>query len=180
MELLTEFSFLQILKDENLKQNNLQELVVQALKSKNLKLATAESCTGGLISKKITEVSGSSQVFDFGVCSYANFIKHKVLGVSNETLEVYGAVSSNCAMEMAKGAALLANADIGVSTTGIAGPTGGTDEKPVGLVYIGIYTKASNYAIKTLLGKNGENNRPTVRELASCVALYKVLRETVN
>ena len=180
MEVITEKSFLCTLKNENLDPDTLQQKVVDALKAKGLRLATAESCTGGLVSKKITEISGSSEVFDCGVCSYANFIKHKVLGVSNDILETCGAVSEECAMAMAKGVAELANADIGVSTTGIAGPTGGTDTKPVGLVYIGIYTKQKNYAIKTFLSENNKNNRKTVRELASWVALYKVLKETVN
>lgn len=177
MEVITEKSFTDILRDENLDISNLQVLVVEKLTQSSLRLATAESCTGGLISKKITEVSGSSEVFDCGVCSYANFIKHKVLGVKNEILENFGAVSPECAMEMAKGVAQLANADIGVSTTGIAGPGGGTSEKPVGLVYLGIYTKNNAYAIKTLLNKSGKNSRERVRELASSIALYEVLRE---
>ena len=180
MEVITEKSFLDTLKKENIDPNTLQEKVVLNLKEKGLHLATAESCTGGLISKKITEVSGSSEVFDCGVCSYANFIKNKVLGVDNNILETCGAVSAECAMAMAKGVAELANADIGVSTTGIAGPTGATATKPVGLVYIGIYTKEKNYAIKTFLSENNKNNRKTVRELASWVALYKVLGETLN
>lgn len=176
METITEKSFDHILKTEHINGCDLQRLVVERLKENSLKLATAESCTGGLISKKITEISGASEVFDFGVCSYANFIKHKILGVSEVTLEKYGAVSARCAVEMAKGAALAANADIGVSTTGIAGPTGGTAEKPVGLVYIGLYTKDCCCAFKTLLNENGRNNRQKVRELASQIALYKVLR----
>lgn len=180
MEVITEKSLMSFLEKENLNPDTLQEKVVVVLKEKGLRLATAESCTGGLVSKKITEVSGSSEVFDCGVCSYANFIKHKVLGVEEEILQTKGAVSEECAMAMAKGVAKLANADIGVSTTGIAGPTGGTDTKPVGLVYVGVYTKDKNYAVKTLLNENGKNNRKTVRELASWVALYKVLAETAN
>lgn len=180
MEVFTEKSFEDILKKQQINKACLQKLAVEQLKENNIRLATAESCTGGLISKKITEISGSSEVFDCGVCSYANFIKHKVLGVSNETLEKYGAVSSQCAVEMAKGAALLADADIGVSTTGIAGPTGGSAEKPVGLVYIGIYTKNRCFAVKTLLNESGKNTRKDIRELASCIALYKVLQEAVN
>ncbi len=180
MEVITEKSLISVLEKENLTPDTLQEKVVALLKEKGLRLATAESCTGGLISKKITEVSGSSEVFDCGVCSYANFIKHKVLGVKEEILQTKGAVSEECAMAMAKGVTKLANADIGVSTTGIAGPTGGTETKPVGLVYVGVYTKDKNYAVKTLLNENGKNNRKTVRELASWVALYKVLAETAN
>lgn len=180
MQVITDISFADILKNENLDKTKLQALVVKRLRQKSLHLATAESCTGGLISKKITEVSGSSEVFDCGVCSYANFIKHRVLGVKNETLEKHGAVSAECALEMAKGVALLSNADIGISTTGIAGPGGGTQEKPVGLVYIGIYTKHKSYEIKTLLNESGNNDREKVRELASCIALYIILIESVN
>lgn len=180
MEVVTEKSFLDDLEKENINPETLQEKVVEALKKKGLHLATAESCTGGLVSEKITEVSGSSEVFDCGICSYANFIKHKVLGVDEEILKTKGAVSAECAMEMAKGVAKIAKADIGVSTTGIAGPTGGTATKPVGLVYIGVYTKDKNYAVKTLLNEKEENSRNKVRKLASWVALYKVLGETDN
>lgn len=180
MEVITDISFADILKKENLDKANLQNLVVEKLRQNSLHLATAESCTGGLISKKITEVAGSSEVFDCGVCSYANFIKHKVLGVKNETLEKLGAVSPECAVEMAKGVAQLSNADMGVSTTGIAGPSGGTPQKPVGLVYIGIYTKRKSYAIKALLNESGKNNREKIRELASCIALYTILLKNAN
>ncbi len=180
MEVITDISFTDMLKDSNLDRTKLQELVVEKLKQQALHIATAESCTGGLISKKITEVAGSSEVFDCGVCSYGNFIKHRILSVKNDTLEKFGAVSYECALEMAKGVAELSNADIGVSTTGIAGPGGGTAEKPVGLVYIGIYTKNKHYAIKALLNESGKNNRETIRELASCIVLYTILFESVN
>lgn len=180
MEVITEQSFLDTLQKENIDPNTLQEKVVLNLKEKGLHLATAESCTGGLISKKITEVSGSSEVFDCGVCSYANFIKNKVLGVDNNILETCGAVSAECAMAMAKGVAELANADIGVSTTGIAGPTGGTDTKPVGLVYIGVSTPECDFAVKTLLAENKNNNRERVRELATACAIYLVYKNICN
>ena len=137
---LTDIDIIQLLRKHNLNADTLQENVVQKLKEKNMKAATAESCTGGLISQRITQVSGASQVFDCGVCSYSNDIKHKVLGVSNETLSVLGAVSSETAMQMAEGVKKLSGADIGISTTGVAGPTGGTPEKPVGLVYVGVCT----------------------------------------
>lgn len=92
-----------IFKDENINPDELQNMVVEKLKNNNLKLATAESCTGGLLSGRITAVSGASEVFDCGVCSYANKIKHKVLGVSEETLNTLGAVSPETALQMAEG-----------------------------------------------------------------------------
>ena len=155
-----------IFREENINPDELQNMVVEKLTKNNLKLATAESCTGGLLSGRITAVSGASEVFDCGVCSYANEIKHKVLGVSEETLNTLGAVSPETALQMAEGVKKLANADIGASTTGIAGPTGGTDEKPVGLVYVGICANCSKFPIKLLLGeaKDGKvaNNIPKI------------------
>ena len=100
--------------------------VVKLLSDKGKKAATAESCTGGLVSAAITSVSGSSEVFEMGVCSYANRIKHEALGVSAEALKNYGAVSEQVAMEMAQGVMERSGSDFGVSTTGIAGPTGGS------------------------------------------------------
>ena len=131
-----------------------------------------------MISERITRVSGSSEVFDCGVCSYANAIKVKVLGVSEETLAVLGAVSAETAIQMAEGVKKLSGADIAVSTTGIAGPTGGTAEKPVGLVYMGVCTDENAYAVRLLLcGENGQNDRATIRRLASSAALFSVLSE---
>lgn len=169
--------FLQLLEKENIDIEKLNELVVDALNKKSLKLATAESCTGGLISKLITDVSGSSSVFDCGVCTYANNIKSKVLGVKEETLSTYGAVSEKTAMEMARGVRTLSNADIAISTTGIAGPMGGSQYKPVGLVYIGISTKDRLLAHKVLLSEGKAPQRSRIRELASACALYFALNE---
>lgn len=169
--------FLQVLNDEGINMDKLSELVVGALNNKSLKIATAESCTGGMLSSHITDISGSSQVFDFGVCTYANHIKHKILGVKDETLSTYGAVSEKTAMEMARGARLLSNADIAVSTTGIAGPMGGSQYKPVGLVYIGISTKDKLLAHKMLLSEGVTPQRSRIRELACASALYFALKE---
>ncbi|MGN1450906.1 MAG: competence/damage-inducible protein A, partial [Eubacteriales bacterium] len=115
--------------------DSLEQAVVAALDEKHLTLAAAESCTGGLVSKRITDVSGSSAVFLGGAVTYANSVKERVLGVKAETLASFGAVSPETAEEMARGVCLLTGADIGVSLTGIAGPGGDTPEKPVGLVY---------------------------------------------
>ena len=169
---ITEESLLKELEQSNIDLNSINELVVKALAENNMKIATAESCTGGLISKKITEVSGSSAVFDCGLCSYSNEIKNKVLGVDKAVLDTLGAVSAETAKQMAKGVILLANSDIAVSTTGIAGPTGGTPQKPVGLVYIGLSTTQGDIAVKALLAENKNNTRERVRELATAGALY--------
>ncbi len=116
----------------------IEEAVIEKLKEKQMKVATAESCTGGLIAKRITDVPGASEVFDCGIISYANEIKHRVLGVSEDDLNKYGAVSEPVARQMAQGALKVSGADIAVSVTGIAGPDSDSTNKPVGLVYIGL------------------------------------------
>lgn len=177
MVTFTDLDIIKLLRINNLDADTLQEKVVEKLRAKGIKLATAESCTGGLISERITAVSGASEVFDCGVFSYSNEIKHKVLGVSEETLSVLGAVSPETAMQMAEGVRRLADADLAVSTTGIAGPTGGTPEKPVGLVFCGICTKDKTYAIKLLLGGkiNNTNSRSYIRKLTSDAVLFTIL-----
>ena len=110
----------------------------ELLPQKGLKLSTAESCTGGLVAARIVNVPGSSEYFMGGVVAYDNSIKMKVLNVSTETLLKFGAVSEETAREMVLGVKKLMNTECAISTTGIAGPTGGTPEKPVGLTYIGI------------------------------------------
>ncbi len=163
--------FLEILAQENISEKDLPQLLVDALIRKKQRIASAESCTGGMISAAITSVSGASGVFDCGVCTYANFIKSKLVNVKEETLATYGAVSDKTAMEMARGVRILSGADIGVSTTGIAGPLGGTPYKPVGLVYIGVSTELGLKAEKMLLGE-GDADRRRIRELATAAALY--------
>ena len=167
---------LELLARENIEEKELPTLLVNALTKAKKRVATAESCTGGMISAAITSVSGASGVFDCGVCSYANFIKHKVVGVREETLNTYGAVSDKTAAEMARGIRLLSGADIGVSTTGIAGPLGGTPYKPVGLVYVGISTAMGLHTEKLLLGENNAD-RERIRELAVAAALFFALKE---
>lgn len=159
---------------------SLQNVFVSLLKEKKLTLATAESCTGGLLGKRITDISGSSEVYLGGVVAYSNAAKVNILGVSGETLEKFGAVSEETACEMAKQTALLFNSDIGISTTGIAGPTGGTSEKPVGLVYVGIFERHSgkNFAIKFHLHRSYSDAREQIRYLASSSALYEGLKIT--
>ncbi|MBR4748963.1 MAG: nicotinamide-nucleotide amidohydrolase family protein, partial [Abditibacteriota bacterium] len=122
--------------------SSMEETVVRLAAANNKTLATAESCTGGLVGKLLTDVAGSSAVYSGGVVSYSNYCKNKVLGVRQDTLDSVGAVSPETALEMALGARKLLSADIAVSLTGIAGPGGGTAEKPVGLVYMGVATGA--------------------------------------
>ena len=167
---------LELLAQDHIDEKELPELLVAALTKMKKRIATAESCTGGLVSGAITSVSGASGVFDCGVCTYANHIKHKLVGVREETLSTYGAVSDRTAAEMARGVRLLAGADIGISTTGIAGPLGGTIYKPVGLVYIGISTELGLHTEKMLLGENNAD-RDRIRELAVTAALYCALKE---
>ena len=117
---------------------SLEAALVEKLLRQGKTIASAESCTGGYVSKRITNVSGSSSILDGSIVTYANRVKEEFVGVSHETLEKYGAVSPQTAIEMARGVRKLFGADVGISTTGVAGPTGGTPEKPVGRVYVGV------------------------------------------
>lgn len=119
----------------------LEEKLGKILLENKLTIATAESCTGGLLSSRLTDVSGSSEYVKLNFVTYANEAKHEILGVSWDTLNTCGAVSEQCAEEMANGLYDATGADVTLCTTGIAGPTGGTAEKPVGLVYISIRYK---------------------------------------
>ena len=150
------------------------EMVVGDLLIKNnLKISTAESCTGGMIASRLVSVSGISDVFLEGAVTYANEAKVRTLNVKEETLKKYGAVSEETAREMADGMAKRTGSDIAVVTTGIAGPGGGTEEKPVGLVYIGLYYKDEVYVYKNVF--NG--NRQKVRTKATVTALDMVRRK---
>jgi len=120
---------------------SLEMSVVSLLEKNELTISTAESCTGGLLAGRIINVPGVSDVYKEGFITYTNKAKRKTLGVNKATLKKYGAVSAQTAREMALGAALEADSDVSISVTGIAGPDGGTDEKPVGLVYIGVCVK---------------------------------------
>ncbi|MGN1418123.1 MAG: competence/damage-inducible protein A [Acutalibacteraceae bacterium] len=130
--------------------SSIEEATVSLLKEKNLKVACAESCTAGLVAKRITDIPGASQVFECGTVSYSNEIKHKVLGVDEKALEKYGAVSEIVAAQMAYGAIQVSGADIAVSVTGIAGPESDETGKEVGLIYIGV-TDGKLVCVKKLL-----------------------------
>lgn len=129
----------------------MEHKIAEILIKKGLTIATTESCTGGLLSSKLTDVSGSSAFVHLNFVTYANEAKHKILGVTLETLEKHGAVSEECALEMAKGLQRVTGADVCVSTTGIAGPTGGSEDKPVGLMYSAIVYKDRAEVYKILL-----------------------------
>ncbi len=157
--------------------NSLEEVVVPLLKEKGMKIATAESCTGGLLSQKITAIPGSSEVFECGVVSYANRIKHELLGVQEELLERYGAVSEQVAAAMSEGVLRLSGADIGVGITGIAGPGGGSAEKPVGTVYISVAVKGQETRTRLFHFAYGrKNERDTIRYTSAMNALDMVRR----
>lgn len=145
------------------------EQVLEHCKRKSLTLATAESCTGGLVAGALSAISGSSSVLDRGFVTYSNQAKEQMLGVSPTTLEAYGAVSRQCAEEMAKGALAHAQVDLAVSITGIAGPTGGTPEKPVGLVHFAAARRGGR--LITFEGRYGEVGRAQVRRLSVLQAL---------
>lgn len=146
--------------------------LIKHLLDRGESLSTAESCTGGLLAGAITDVPGVSGCYKGGAVSYANEIKHKILGVRNETLSSFGAVSEECAREMALGANLRFNTDLSIVTTGIAGPGGGTPDKPVGLVYIGIAYKGEAYVYKNIF--NGD--RASVRAQTVATALSLAVR----
>lgn len=148
-------------------EDTLESVVGEKLIKENLTIASAESCTGGMLSSKLVNVPSISKVFIEGAVTYSNQSKMGRLSVKKETLEKYGAVSKETAIEMAEGIAKSARTDIGISTTGIAGPEGGTSEKPVGLVYIGLYIKG-NTLVKEL---NIKGSRERVRTRATMEAL---------
>ena len=153
---------------------SIEKQTVELLKSKKLKLATAESCTGGLISKRITDVSGSSEVFEGGVVCYSNRFKENVLGVSPETLKKYGAVSRETAREMVKGVLSLTKSDIAVAVTGIAGPSSDDTNKPVGLVYIAV-SDGKSTIVKKLLNNFSGDVREQNRNISADTALEMIM-----
>lgn len=140
-------------------------------------LAVAESCTGGLIGHRITDVPGSSAYFLLGVATYSNDAKERVLGVRADTLREHGAVSTQTAEEMAEGVRGLAGASIGVSTTGIAGPGGGTEEKPVGTVCIAVAWEGGVWSRRYDVGDRG---REWVKGMTAQIALDRVRRHLLG
>jgi nicotinamide-nucleotide amidase len=150
---------------------SLQESLQQICISKSLKLGTAESCTGGMIGHLLTTIPGSSAYFSGGIISYSNEMKIKLLEVSPMTLDTYGAVSEECVREMARGAIKALNTDVAVSVSGIAGPDGGSEDKPVGTIWMAI---ANREKCETYLLKSGKNRLKNI-EYAAQMALFRVL-----
>ena len=144
----------------------LEEQVGELLRSRGLQLATAESCTGGLIADRITNIAGSSDYFAGGIVAYANSVKIHTLGVSAETIERHGAVSRETAIEMARGARLRLAVDLAVSVTGIAGPGGGLPGKPVGTTWIGLSAADGDWARLFTWDGDREQNKASSAEAA--------------
>ena len=156
----------------------LEEVVGNLLRKKGLSVATAESCTGGLVAASLVNVPGSSEYFKGSVVAYANEVKEKVLGVKRETLENFGAVSQQTAEEMALGVKRLLGTDIGISTTGIAGPGGGTPQKPVGLTYFAIAYPKGVKVFKKVFPYDRNQNRLAATYFI-LYQLYKLLNKEV-
>lgn len=159
---------------------NMQNALVKTFIKKNKTLAVAESCTGGLISSKIVEISGSSKIFKLGAVCYSNEAKQKILNVKKSSLDRFGAVSSVVAKEMAFGARNACCADFGVATTGIAGPQGGSVKKPVGLVYVGISSRKETKAYKLLLSNGEKDERNKIRIRAALFVMDRIRREALK
>lgn len=157
-------------------ETTLEKVIGEILCKKNLTIATAESCTGGMIASKLIGYPGISQVFMQGAVTYSNEAKMKELSVNKETLDKFGAVSEETAKEMAEGIAKKAGVDISIVSTGIAGPGGGTEEKPVGLVYIGLYIKG-NIIVKRF---NFQGDREKIRIRSTQNALDMLRRELIK
>jgi nicotinamide-nucleotide amidase len=149
--------------------------ISKILKKQKLSVATAESCTGGLVAHTLTNISGSSGYFDRGVISYSNKSKIQLLDVPKDLLIKHGAVSKEVAKAMANGIRTKSDVGIGISTTGIAGPTGGTEEKPVGLVYIAVSTKDDTRVEKFLFTGNRLQNKEN-----TCEAALEMLLNILN
>ena len=154
----------------------LEEAVVDMLKDQGLRLALVESCTGGAVASRIVNVPGASQVFSHGYVTYSNKAKRKCVGVKKSTLKTEGAVSAKCAKEMAKGGCVVSGADICLSVTGLAGPDGGTDEKPVGLVYVSCCMKDDVMVEEC----HFHGTRQEIREHAALAALDLLRRMIVK
>ena len=146
----------------------LNEIVVNKLIEKGYKISTAESCTGGLLASKIVEVANASKVLDMSFVTYSNESKIELLGVSETLINEYGVVSEEVALKMAYGVSKKANAHVGVGISGIAGPTGATPTKPIGMVCFGFYVNGQSYSVTKYFGEIGRNN---VRTLSVAFAL---------
>ena len=137
---------------------SLSKKIISLIKKKKLKLAIAESCTGGMLASSITSISGASKVFNIGLITYSNSAKINVLKVKKSIIQKYGAVSAECCEDMVKNLAKISKAQVNVSVTGIAGPNGGTKSKPIGLVYIGVKKGNKLLITENLFKKKARNS----------------------
>ena len=151
----------------------LSKKIIFTLKKKKLKISVAESCTGGLLSSSITSISGASKIFDLGLITYSNQAKIKILKINKNIIKKYGAVSHECCAAMVKNLSRISKANINVSITGIAGPKGGTKQKPVGLVFIGL-KKGKKIQINKCIFKS--KNRSSIQKATVRKALNLALR----
>jgi len=150
--------------------NILKQKLISLLSQKNISISTAESCTGGMLGATLTSIPGISQYYGYGFVTYSNDAKQKLIGVKENTLLKYGAVSSQTAMEMAEGALKVSGSDIAVSATGIAGPGGGTAKKKVGLVYIAYASKEKSIYKELNLSGDRESIRiQTVSDILNLI-----------
>jgi len=165
--------------NENFTKNdmiNLQEL----LRANNKTITTAESCTGGLVAHLITNISGSSDIFNGGIVSYSNEIKSQELGVKNETLENFGAVSTQVVEEMLKGSLVKFSANYAIAISGIAGPTGGSPKKPVGTVVIGISDSSAHEIVKVWHFNGAREEVQQQAAIKSLEEIYKFIQKTLD
>ena len=154
---------------------NLANKLVKKLIQKKLKISFAESCTGGMLSSTITSVSGSSKIFDLGLVTYSNKVKINILKVPKRIITKHGAVSKECCISMVRNLSKISKANISISITGIAGPNGGTKDKPVGLVYIAV-KKGNKIIIKENLFKN--KNRISIQKASVLISL-KIINKII-
>lgn len=148
--------------------------VAAVLTERGLTLSVAESCTGGLLSSKITDISGASKFYQGGACTYQNHIKHRILGVKQETLDRYTAVSEQTAVEMAAGCARVFGTDLAASVTGYAGPDGGEDGTPAGTIYVGVCARGEAYATRIFDPSGRANARESACKQAFLLILHEV------
>ncbi|MBQ8623783.1 MAG: CinA family protein [Oscillospiraceae bacterium] len=154
---------------------NAAEKAVESLKALGLTVGCAESCTGGLLAGTITSVSGASSVFECGIVSYSERIKSELLGMTREFINEYGVVSQEVSLKMAQGVIKLSGCDVGIGITGIAGPAGGTDEQPVGTVYVSVVYKNKEITKNLKLYEKGNFDRDTNRLLTVSYALKSIV-----
>jgi nicotinamide-nucleotide amidase len=149
--------------------------VGQLLLKNKLSISSAESCTGGYLAYLLTTIPGSSEYYWGSVVAYQNTVKTEILGVREETIQQFGAVSEQTVKEMAEGVRKKFRTDIGISSSGIAGPTGGTDEKPVGTIWIGYSDKNQTFGKKLMLGNDRDINVKL-----TCIAVFNMIRKTLK